>query len=149
MQISLEAINAIMQQREGMGRTGETYLVGPDKLMRSDSFLDPANHSVKASFANPGRGKVDTDASRNALAGQSGSAILIDYNGNPVLSAYAPLKVGETTWAVIAEIDEAEAFETESALRTLMIWTGLSGKRADRRDRIFRWPVRWPTRSSP
>ncbi|KAF0113206.1 MAG: methyl-accepting chemotaxis sensory transducer [Rhodospirillaceae bacterium] len=127
LQISLEAINAIMQQRDGMGRTGETYIVGSDKLMRSDSFLDPANHSVKASFANPGKGKVDTEASRNALAGQSSSAIIIDYNGNPVLSAYAPLKVGEATWALIAEIDEAEAFETGSALRTLMLWTGLLG----------------------
>ncbi|MBI4968051.1 MAG: hypothetical protein HZC25_08015 [Rhodospirillales bacterium] len=53
---------------DGMGRTGETYLVGPDKLMRSDSFLDKTNHSVKASFANPARGKVDTKASQAALA---------------------------------------------------------------------------------
>ena len=56
LQLSLEAINNIMQQRDGMGETGETYLIGSDKLMRSDSFLDPANHSVKASFANPGKG---------------------------------------------------------------------------------------------
>lgn len=41
LQLSLEAINKIMQQRDGMGSTGETYLVGSDKLMRSDSFLDP------------------------------------------------------------------------------------------------------------
>ena len=39
-QISLNAINQIMQERTGMGNTGETYLVGPDNLMRSDSFLD-------------------------------------------------------------------------------------------------------------
>ena len=36
-QISLKDINAIMQERAGLGKTGETYLVGPDKLMRSDS----------------------------------------------------------------------------------------------------------------
>jgi methyl-accepting chemotaxis protein len=49
-QVSLKEINEIMQERAGMGKTGETYLVGPDKLMRSDSFLDPKNHSVKASL---------------------------------------------------------------------------------------------------
>ncbi|MCK9296463.1 MAG: methyl-accepting chemotaxis protein [Desulfobulbaceae bacterium] len=108
LQLSLAAMNSIMQQREGMGETGETYLVGPDKLMRSDSFLDSVNHSVKASFANPAKGSVDTEAAREALAGQTGSKIIIDYNGNPVLSAYTPVKVGETTWALLAEIDEAE-----------------------------------------
>ncbi len=64
-------INQIMQERTGLGRTGETYLVGPDKLMRSDSFRDPTDHLVKASFANPQSGKVDTDTTRNAFAGRS------------------------------------------------------------------------------
>ncbi len=109
-QISLRDINAIMQERSGMGKTGETYLVGPDKLMRSDSYLDPKHHSVAASFNDPSRGKVDTTASQEALAGQEGADVIIDYNGNPVLSAYSPLKIGDVTWALIAEIDVAEAF---------------------------------------
>jgi len=109
LQLSLESINKIMQERQGMGETGETYLVGQDKLMRSNSFLDPQGHSVKASFAgNVTDNGVDTDASREALAGQVGSKIIIDYNGNPVLSAYTPLQIGDTTWALIAEIDQAE-----------------------------------------
>ena len=120
LQLSLGAINNIMQQRDGMGETGETYLIGPDKLMRSDSFLDPQNHSVKASFANPAKGIVDTEAARDALAGQTGRKIIIDYNGNPVLSAFAPLKIGGTTWALIAEIDESEAFASVNHLKWLM-----------------------------
>jgi methyl-accepting chemotaxis protein len=62
--------------------------------MRSDSFLDPANHSVKASFADPAKGKVDTEAAREALSGKTGAKIIIDYNGNPVLSAFAPVTLG-------------------------------------------------------
>ncbi len=120
LQLSLKAINDVMQQRAGMGETGETYLVGPDKLMRSDSFLDPTNHSVKTSFANPGKGRVDTEASRQALAGKTEEKVIIDYNGNPVLSSYAPLKVGDVTWALIAEIDEAEAFAAVKAIRWLI-----------------------------
>ena len=121
LQLSLDAINHIMQQREGMGQTGETYLVGQDKLMRSDSFLDPKGHSVKASFANPSTGKVDTEASKLALSGKEDAKIIIDYNGNPVLSAFTPLKVGDTTWALIAEIDESEAFAAVKAIKWLII----------------------------
>jgi methyl-accepting chemotaxis protein len=121
LQLSLDAINGVMQQRDGMGETGETYLIGSDKLMRSDSFLDPKNHSVKASFANPSAGSVDTDAAKKALAGETGSEIIIDYNGNPVLSAYTPLKIGDTTWALIAEIDESEAFAAVDAMEILML----------------------------
>ena len=108
MQIALEEINNIMQVRAGMGQTGETYLIGPEKLMRSDSYLDPENHSVQASFANPELGDVDTKAANEALAGNTGAEIITDYNGNPVLSAYAPVDVFGTTWGLLAEIDEAE-----------------------------------------
>ncbi len=109
-QVSLKQINAIMQNREGLGETGETYLVGPDKLMRSDSYLDPTHHSVVASFKNPEKGKVDTKAVHEALAGKSGAGVIIDYNGNPVLSAYSPLTIMGLSWVILAEIDVAEAF---------------------------------------
>ncbi|MCP4337397.1 MAG: HAMP domain-containing protein [Desulfobulbaceae bacterium] len=108
LQISIGAINEIMQQRDGMGETGETYLVGPDNLMRSDSFLDPKNHSVIGSFANPSTGSVNTEAARKALAGDNDKKIIEDYNGNLVLSAFGPVKIGDITWALLAEIDEAE-----------------------------------------
>ncbi len=108
LQLSIEAINKIMKERTGMGETGESYLVGPDLLMRSDSFLDPKNHTVTASFANPATGKVDTEAAHNALGGKKASHIIIDYNGNPVLSAYAPLHLPDIKWAILVEIDKAE-----------------------------------------
>jgi methyl-accepting chemotaxis protein len=108
LQMPLDRVNEIMQERTGMGETGESYLVGPGQLMRSDSFLDPENHSVQASFARPQTGKVDTEASRSALAGNTDAKIIIDYNGNPVLSAYTAVEVYDTKWALMSEIDEAE-----------------------------------------
>ena len=120
IQVPLDQINNIMQERAGMGETGETYLVGSDKLMRSDSFLEPVNHTVAASFANPNKGSIDSDATKAVLAGKTGKDIIIDYNGNPVLSAYTPVKVGDVTWAVIAEIDKAEAYGTVTWLMILM-----------------------------
>ncbi len=117
LQIPLEGINSIMSVRAGMGETGETYLIGPDKLMRSDSFLDPENHTVSASFANPSKGSVDTEAAREALTGKIDAKIITDYNGNPVLSAYAPVDVYGTKWALLAEIDETEAMAAVGKMR--------------------------------
>jgi len=124
-QMPIDALNAIMTERAGLGRSGESYLVGPDLLMRSDSYLDPENHSVTASFRRPETGGVDTVAVREALASQTGSQIVIDYNGNPVLSAYAPVAVGDTTWALMAEIDEAEVMEPVFDLIWSLVLVGI------------------------
>lgn len=120
VQISLEKINRIMNERTGMGETGETYLVGSDKLMRSDSYLEPETHSVVASFRNPAAGSVDTVASREALKGNSGSQVIVDYNGNRVLSSYVPLRFFGINWALISEIDEAEVLEPILEMQRIM-----------------------------
>jgi len=119
-QISDKSINKIMQFRQGYGASQEDYLVGQDKLMRSDSFLDPTGHSLQASFAS--NNTADTVASTNALNGQKNTEIVIDYNGNPVLSSYAPVKIGEDfTWAILSEIDEAEVLIAPNLIRNQML----------------------------
>jgi len=121
-QLSLDAINAIMQERSGMGETGETYLVGPDKRMRSDSYLDPEGHSVQASFAGTvEENGVSTRAVNQALNGRTDHEVIIDYNGNPVLSAYAPVQFGDVTWAMMAEIDEEEVMQPVHTLRNEIV----------------------------
>ncbi|MBU0500337.1 MAG: HAMP domain-containing protein [Gammaproteobacteria bacterium] len=121
LQIPIEEIDKVMQQRAGMGQTGETYLVGPDKRMRSTSYLDPQNRSVTASFAGTvERNGVDTVAAREALEGRSGTRILSNYSGATVLSAFAPIRIGGQTWAVIAELNATEAFAAISQLEWLM-----------------------------
>ena len=109
VQISFDSIDRIMRDRSGMGQTGETYLVGPDFKMRSDSFLDPEGHCVAASFKGtvPKNG-VSTAASRKALAGETAAEIVTDYRGKVVLSCYAPVQLHGLQWAILAEIDEQE-----------------------------------------
>jgi len=114
-QMPIDRLNEIMNSRSGMGETGESYLVGPDLLMRSDSYLDPKNHSVLASFLNPELGKVDTVPVHRALAGETGKDLIVDYNGNYVLSAYAPVQIGNFTWSILVEIDLAEAMNPTMA----------------------------------
>lgn len=126
LQVSLESINGFMQERSGMGETGESYLVGEDLLMRSDSYLDPVNHTVAASFANPSLGSVDTEAVRSAFAGEIGARVITDYNGNPVLSAFTNVTLPGTDaeWALLAEIDEAEVRAPINALIISIIIVG-------------------------
>jgi len=120
LKMTIGAINEIMLERSGMGETGEAYLVGPDKLMRSDSYLDPDNRSVAKSFANPAKGAVDTVATRAALAGEAGDRIITDYRGETVLSSYLPIKLGKTTIALVAQIDRDEAFASITRLQQVV-----------------------------
>jgi methyl-accepting chemotaxis protein len=103
-------VNSVMLERAGMGRSGETYLVGADRTMRSDSRRLRNRFSVAASLARPKTGRVGTVAVREALKGRSGTAILTNYAGRRVLSDYAPLNLSGMRWAIVAELDTAEAF---------------------------------------
>lgn len=113
LQLPLEGLENIMKTRDGMGDTGESYLVGEDLRMRSNSFLDPEGHSVKSSFAGTiQENGVDTEASRNAISGNAGTKVVIDYNGSPVLSSFDHIDFKHFKWGILSEIDEAEAFES-------------------------------------
>ena len=107
LQIDPSRIDTIMQEKTGMGESGESYLVGDDYLMRSSSrFESTSTVLVK---------KVETTATRNAINGQSGHEIIKDYRGVRVLSNYYPMQLGQELgcdfeWVIVAEIDESEAF---------------------------------------
>ena len=116
-QISIELINSVMHVTAGMGDTGETYLVGPGKLMRSDSrFL---SHSIL-------KRKVDTASVRAALEGEEGVHITPDYRNIQVYSAYKPIDVMGVRWAILAEIDEAEVVEPVSQLSRYLAVIGVA-----------------------
>jgi len=118
VQLSAEKLNEIVKERTGMGETGDSYLVGPDFRMRSDSFLDPENRSIQASFAGSvAENGVQTEQVKAALAGKTDTVIGEDYRGASVLSAYGPIQVGNLTWAIVSEMTEAEAFAAVNDLR--------------------------------
>ncbi|TAN50516.1 MAG: methyl-accepting chemotaxis protein [Rhodospirillales bacterium] len=116
-QMPVERINKVMQASEGMGKSGETYIVGSDLLMRSDSRFSKETTILKT--------KVDTETVKTALKGEHGSAEILDYRGTPVLSAYGPLEFLGTKWAIIAEIDDEEVHEPVAQMRNFMTMVGL------------------------
>ena len=129
---------------EGLGETGETYLVGGDLMMRSDSrffIVSPEEYFTQLrSSGTPlqeierirSRGTtvltqlVDTAAVRRALAGESGLAQVTDYRGVDVLSAFAPLEVPGLRWVLLSEIDAQEAFAPVADLRRQALMLGLT-----------------------
>lgn len=99
-QMPIEPLNRVMQVTSGMGKTGETYLVGADLLMRSDSRFYQGRSILTTTVA--------TDSVHQALAGNQGIQVLADYRGVQVFSAYTPINILDTQWAMIVEVDEAE-----------------------------------------
>jgi methyl-accepting chemotaxis protein len=114
--MSVNEINAIMQSREGLGKTGEAYLAGPDFRMRSDSIYDPVGHTVAASFAGSiEKSGMETQAVKSALSGKTGAGLFPSHRGRRVLTAWAPVDIGGLTWAVVTEMEMEEAFEANGA----------------------------------
>lgn len=94
-QMPIGKINEILQASEGMGETGETYIVGTNGLMNSDSRLSSEPTIMKQ--------KVETSAVTAALAGGEGIEMVEGYRGEPVLAAYRPLSFEGVQWALIGE----------------------------------------------
>ena len=147
LQFPISKINKLMTmdgrwQESGMGATGETFIVGPDDLMRSNSRLfleDPEAYKrdVIAAGTPPDVAEdairqhgttlvqpVATEATKLAQQGQRGTLIADDYLGQETLQAYAPADIPGLRWNVIAKIDTSEAFAPVSAFtRTLVLST--------------------------
>ncbi len=124
-QLPLKYISTRVALREGMGRTGEIYLVGTDLRMRSNSFNDPVNRTVKASLSGTiAQNGVDSKSVRESLAGESDVCIARDYRGKTVLSAHAPLVFNGIKWVILSEMDMDEAMAP--ALTLAKIIAGLA-----------------------
>ena len=116
-QITMKYIDEIMQERSGLGKTGETVLAGHDLFMRSNSrfFIEPT--ALKR--------KIDREAPRRALAGITGTMWLLDYRNVAVFNAYAPLDIPGLNWAIISKMDEHEILAPVYKFRYLLLmWLG-------------------------
>ena len=133
-QLSADEINNVMTgnndwQQEGLGKSGETYLVGEDYGMRSNSrFLIEQPKAYFKSITAEGLPKdeigyikkfnssilyqkVETDAIKQAFDNQTGFSVAEDYRGTETLNAYRPLELDDLNWVINAKIDTQEAFE--------------------------------------
>lgn len=115
-QMPIDRVNTLMSSHEGLGETGECYLVGSDNLPRSDSLFDRDNRTIINAFRHPSEGKMNSESISKALKGESGLATGENYLGTSVLTAYAPIEVLGLKWAVITEVSTKEAFKTAALI---------------------------------
>ena len=86
----------------GLGETGDTYLAGPDKTLRTSSRFSPDGLDVL-------RRKADALPVQQALEGQTGQGLVQDHRGKSVLAAWQPLQIMGMRWALVAQMDTGEA----------------------------------------
>lgn len=100
LQCPINRVNRILSQRDGLGRTGEVYLVNQQMLLLSESRFINESSALKL--------KIDTEAVRNALTFEQGERIVEDYRGVRVFSSFEKFHIFGASWIIIAEMDEAE-----------------------------------------
>jgi methyl-accepting chemotaxis protein len=149
IQYPIDKINAVMSSNKnwakiGLGATGDAFVVGPDFLMRSEARygveqmkafsdlmadrMDPAAKArMVAKNTSIGLVRIESDATRPAIAGQQGFLRFTDYRGVPSVGAYGPFEVAGLKWGVVAKQNAAEAdapvaaLSRETLLRTALV----------------------------
>ena len=123
-------------QRLGLGVTGESYIVGGDRTLRTDTrawLKDPADYLDRhlqryddpdstdriALIGSPVLVQpVDNDAVTESLDGNQFSGTVKNYLGTKTWAAASPAAMEGVNWAVVVEVDESETSDT--ALNSLL-----------------------------
>ncbi|HMV78522.1 MAG TPA: methyl-accepting chemotaxis protein [Leptospiraceae bacterium] len=139
-QLPLDKIMEIMNfhnswKEAGMGKSGETFLIGQDLKMKSlsrflietpeeyyktldNSDLPPETvQKIKTLKTNIGLQENKTKAGLDIAKGITGEAVYDDYRKVRVIASYKPLKIEDVKWGIISKIDEDEAFSEVVKLR--------------------------------
>jgi|GEM_PF-4215524 len=135
----IDDINEIMTYKKqwaeaGLGKTGESFIIGNDKAMRSmarEYIEDPTRylqllreHGYDANILDKIQTydttvllkKIDIDAIHEALEGKTNTIITKDSLGRSVILTYAPINIPDMQWYIIAKINTDEAFAPVNAL---------------------------------
>lgn len=117
IQLPPQEINHVMSERNGMGKTGETYLVGK----RNGTISYRSHRAVEANRVGQ---PVQTPYIEKALSGLSGTEIALGLGGTLKLISYQPLDIPGLHWAVIGAVSLSEV---EAPLRAQYEATLLTG----------------------
>src|SRR4051812_42865294 len=149
VQVPIDKINSVMThegkwKERGLGDTGETYLVsaadGTPRSIARQAVEDIAGYAKSVSDAGFSKGvamavqakgtgiglvPIKTQATTDVFEKNvAGFAVYPNYSRVPVLGAYAPLSVLGLKWAIVAEIQSAEAFKPVVAVREkVVVWS--------------------------
>lgn len=100
IQLSIGKLDAAMAPAPANGETGESSLVGVDKLVRNNS-----PHSKESTLL---KRKIDNEIVNEAFAGKDGAKSAKNYEGKSAFVAYEPLEVMGAKFAILTDITKAE-----------------------------------------
>ncbi len=149
-QLSVDRINHIMTnnhqwERVGLGKSGDSVLIGPDLKFRSNSrHLSQEPEVLKKQLLKMGVApdtfekalkrqtaigtlSYDNPMVHQALQGESGVKLTADYRGVPVLAGFSSIDTLGIRWAIVTAIDQDEAFDAFFKLKRAMMIFGVIG----------------------
>ena len=110
-------INDTVSDIEGIGETGDAFLVGADHLLRTDS-RETAEHDILVT-------RAENAAIDKALSGEAAIGHFPDQNGDAGLWAVEPVEFHGTTWALVLKQDSQELFAPLGELQRNILLSGL------------------------
>lgn len=114
-QLPVDQFNRVARMLTGLGKTANGFVVGSDRLMRTDSILTEQNDSLSVPY--------DNAAVSHGLAGGTGAQVGVGQLGQDVVEAYMPILFDRLEWVIFVQQDQAEIFQNLNAavIEDLMI----------------------------
>jgi signal transduction histidine kinase len=138
IQVSIDEVNRLITgdhhwEGEGMGRTGHAYIVGADRMLRSDLRFEieqPEAFFTQLRTAGTSTEVIDRirrnrTAILNLSIPEQTQSIGKDFRGVEVIRSHARLNLPGLDWTLVAEMETQEAFAPVSALQRRLLVTGL------------------------
>lgn len=114
--LDLQRIDRIVREKTGLGKSGESYLVG--SLISKNAFLAGKSQSNQATIDN-----LDSPGINAAMSGLSGYGLYRNYQNSDVLGVYRWLN--EQDIALLVEISQSEAFNPARQLASTIVLVSL------------------------
>jgi methyl-accepting chemotaxis protein len=138
IQVPIDQINKVMTfdkkwANVGLGRTGQSFIVGKDGTSRSvsrDAVENIADYVIRAKVAlgegggkevelrssDIGVRKTISDNVTKAISGETATSTYSNWAGEPVLASMGPMKLLNQNFAMVTEMQESEALEPVASL---------------------------------
>jgi PAS domain S-box-containing protein len=145
-QLSIDEVDRVVSgnngwEKDGLGTSGDTGIVGPDFLMRTNSrgFAEhPEEHLARLRSRGVPQEKINRIRAYKstalqqevrlpsvvaALAGKEGAGVQIGSAGGRSLVSYGPLRISGLQWSIASRMDEVEALAAVDKMRSrLILW---------------------------
>jgi len=114
--VSSAGLNGLLASDGELGETGESFVVGADFRMRTDSPFSVEADELATQYRNP---MVEA-----ALGGAEGFGTASDYRGMEMIVTAEPVSFEGVDWAVVTAIGADEAYAPVARMRDMMLMVG-------------------------